>query len=61
MVFRGKFMNNKIIKLSIEEQKNFVDSLLNPPEPNDKLKKLAKIYLEIIKNQESTNKHIKTI
>lgn len=54
-------MNNKIIKLSIEEQKNFVEALLNPPEPNDKLKKLAKIYLEIIKNQESTNKHMKTI
>lgn len=54
-------MNNKVIKLSAEEQKNFVDLLLNPPEPNDKLKKLAKIYLEIIKKQESNNKHIKTI
>lgn len=59
MVFRGKFMDNKIIKLSIEEQKNFVEALLNPPEPNDKLKKLAQSYLQKMKNL--TDNNIKTI
>ena len=52
-------MDNKIIKLSIEEQKNFVEALLNPPEPNDKLKKLAQSYLQKIKIL--TDNNIKTI
>ena len=51
-------MTQNIIKLSIEDQKNFVDSLLNPQEPNYKLKKLAKMYLEKTKEQELKKEYI---
>jgi len=35
-------INNELIKLTLEEQQNFVESVLNPKPPNDKLQKLAK-------------------
>ena len=43
---KNKIANsNEVISLTMEQQLNFVESLLNPEEPNDKLKKLAKSYL----------------
>lgn len=41
--------NNKILK-SIEDKKIFVDALLNPPAPNDKLKKAYSTYKEFVEN-----------
>ena len=32
-------VNDDVIKLTVQQQKNFVESLLNPEPPNDKLKK----------------------
>lgn len=40
-------INNELIKLTVEEQQNFVESVLNPEPPNDKLQKLAKTYQKI--------------
>lgn len=38
-------VNDDVIKLTVQQQKNFVESLLNPEPPNDKLKKIAETYL----------------
>jgi uncharacterized protein (DUF1778 family) len=37
----------EIIRLSMEDQRNFVEALLNPPEPNPALVKAAKRYREL--------------
>ena len=37
--------NDEVIKLTVQQQKNFAESLLNPEPPNNKLKKLAETYL----------------
>ncbi len=33
-----------IINLSVRNQRTFVDALMNPPEPNEALRKAAKAY-----------------
>ncbi|MEY3881677.1 MAG: hypothetical protein RIQ94_2473 [Pseudomonadota bacterium] len=45
-------INNELITLTVEQQKNFVETLLNPEPPNAKLQKLAKTY------QQKTNESI---
>ena len=39
-------LNGEVIQLTAEEQENFVQSLLNPKEPNAKLKASYQHYLE---------------
>ncbi len=41
--------NNQLIK-TLEDKKVFVDALLNPSAPNDKLKKAQLIYNQFIKD-----------
>ncbi|CAA9892572.1 conserved hypothetical protein [Candidatus Methylobacter favarea] len=38
-----------VIRLSIEDQRRFVDLLINPPEPNPALQRAAKAHAELIK------------
>lgn len=37
-----------IIRLSIEDQRALVDAILNPPEPNDALRKAADAYKRLV-------------
>lgn len=37
-----------VIRLSLEDQRRFVDLLLNPPEPNPALQSAAKAHAELI-------------
>jgi len=37
----------EILRLSVEDQKQIADAILNPPEPNAALKKAAKKYREL--------------
>ena len=39
---------NEIIHLSLEDQRQLAESILNPPEPNEALKKAAKKYRQLI-------------
>ncbi len=43
--------DTSIIRLSIEDQRRFVDLLINPPEPNPALQRAAKAHAELIKSQ----------
>ena len=43
--------DTSIIRLSIEDQRRFVDLLINPPEPNPALQRAAKAHTELIKSQ----------
>jgi len=38
----------EIIRVSIEDQRQLVDAILNPPEPTEALKKAARRYRELI-------------
>lgn len=42
--------NDQIIRLSMEGQKKFAEALLNPPEPNEALKKAFEKHAELIGN-----------
>jgi uncharacterized protein (DUF1778 family) len=37
-----------ILRLSVEDQRLFADSLLNPPEPNDALRRAARLHAETV-------------
>lgn len=39
---------HQTLKLSIEDSKAFVDALLNPPQPNDALRKAALRYKQVM-------------
>ena len=43
-------MENDAIIKSIDDKKIFIDALLNPPLPNDKLKEANETYKEFVKN-----------
>lgn len=43
--------DTSVIRLSIEDQRRFVDLLINPPEPNPALQRAAKAHAELIKSQ----------
>ncbi|WP_347068514.1 DUF1778 domain-containing protein [Flavobacterium sp. WV_118_3] len=47
--------NNQILK-SIEDKKIFLNAILNPPTPNDKLKNAHLNYKKFIEANEVTNK-----
>ena len=36
----------QIIRLSVEDQRRFAEALLNPPEPNEALRRAAKLHAE---------------
>jgi uncharacterized protein (DUF1778 family) len=36
----------QIIRLSIEDQRRFAEALINPPEPNDALRRAAQLHAE---------------
>jgi uncharacterized protein (DUF1778 family) len=38
--------NSDNLRLSLEEQQRFAETLLNPPAPNEKLKKAMGLYFE---------------
>jgi len=38
--------NAQIIRLSVEDQRRFAEALLNPPEPNEALRRAAKLHAE---------------
>ncbi|MDO8844428.1 DUF1778 domain-containing protein [Methylicorpusculum sp.] len=40
-----------VIRLSLEDQRCFVDLLINPPEPSPALQRAAKAHAELIKSQ----------
>lgn len=42
--------NDQLIRLSMEGQKAFAEALLNPPEPNEALKKAFEKHAELIGN-----------
>lgn len=46
--------NNQILK-SIEDKKVFINALLNPPKPNDKLKKAQLNYLKFMESNGAEN------
>lgn len=39
---------HKILKLNLEDSEAFVETLLNPPKPNDALKSAAQQYKQVI-------------
>lgn len=41
----------QIIRLSVEDQRSFADAILNPPPPNDALKRAATAYRNLIKSE----------
>lgn len=43
--------NNQILK-SIEDKKVFLNAILNPPKPNDKLKKAQLNYLKFVESND---------
>ena len=43
--------DTSIIRLSLEDQRRFVDLLINPPEPSPALQRAAKAHAELIKSQ----------
>ncbi len=43
--------DTSVIRLSIEDQRRFVDLLINPPEPNPALQRAAMAHAELIKSQ----------
>lgn len=38
----------EVLRLSVEDQKLFVEAILNPPEPNAALKRAAKLHRKLI-------------
>jgi uncharacterized protein (DUF1778 family) len=40
----------QLIRLSVEDQRAFADAILNPPPPNDALKRAASSYRHLIKD-----------
>jgi len=44
--------------LSQKDNEIFIHALLNPPEPNEKLKKAAKRYMDLIEEDEVPNRSI---
>lgn len=40
-----------VIRLSLEDQRRFVDLLINPPEPSPALQRAAKAHAELIQGQ----------
>jgi uncharacterized protein (DUF1778 family) len=40
-----------VFRLSLEDQRRFVDLLINPPEPNPVLQRAAKAHAELIQGQ----------
>ena len=38
--------NAQIIRLSVEDQRRFAEALINPPEPNEALRRAAKLHAE---------------
>jgi len=40
-----------VIRLSLEDQRRFVDLLINPPEPSPALQRADKAHAELIKSQ----------
>ena len=43
--------DTSVIRLSLEDQRRFVDLLINPPEPSPALQRAAKAHAELIKSQ----------
>jgi uncharacterized protein (DUF1778 family) len=39
---------NQIIRLSVEDQRAFADAILNPPAPNDALRRAAEAYRDLV-------------
>jgi len=39
-----------IVRLSLEDQRRFIDLLINPPEPNPALQRAAKAHAELIQS-----------
>jgi uncharacterized protein (DUF1778 family) len=40
----------QIIRLSVEDQREFAETILNPPAPNDAIKRAASAYRKLIKD-----------
>jgi len=40
----------QLIRLSVEDQRAFADAMLNPPPPNDAMKRAASAYRHLIKD-----------
>jgi uncharacterized protein (DUF1778 family) len=40
----------QIIRLSVEDQRAFADALLNPPPPNEAMKRVASAYRNLIRD-----------
>ncbi|MFC0184412.1 Uncharacterized conserved protein, DUF1778 family [Pseudarcicella hirudinis] len=49
--------NNQVLK-SIEDKKIFIDAILNPPQPNTKLKKAQSNYLKFLESNEVNNSKV---
>lgn len=41
----------QIIRLSVEDQRAFADAIINPPPPNDALKRAATAYRNLVKSE----------
>ena len=41
----------QIIRLSVEDQRAFAEAIINPPPPNDALKRAAAAYRNLIKSE----------
>ena len=46
---RRAIEETQIIRLSVDDQRRFADSILNPPRPNDALRRAATAYRELVK------------
>ncbi len=38
--------HTQIVRLSVEDQRRFAEALINPPEPNEALRRVAKLHAE---------------
>ena len=43
--------DTSVIRLSLEDQRRFVDLLINPPEPSSALQRASKAHAELIQSQ----------
>ncbi len=51
-------LENNLILKSIEDKRVFVDAILNPPKPNDKLKKAQLNYKKFTENNANSDSEI---
>jgi hypothetical protein len=53
----GKYPYSDKLRLSLEEQQRFAETLLNPPAPNVKLKKAMSLYFENVVTEDDYGTH----